>query len=287
MATISRGTPALSAPAALVQRHDRDRFLTALFAPAARREAVFSVYAFNHEIARIREVVSEELLGRMRLQWWRDGLDAAYRDAAVRHHEVMAPLADAIRQFGLSRGHFDRLIDARERDLSGESPRTLPGLESYAEESSSPLLLLTLEALGVTDPAAIRAARETGIAYALTGLMRAVPFHASQRRFYLPQALVDEAGLDVESVVAGESSRALQDIVRGIAGRAEAHLDEARKLRGAVPRAALPALLPSVLVAADLARLKRAQYDPFDRALLRPDPYRSWRLTLAALTGRY
>jgi len=284
MSTINPGVPPLSAPAALVRRYDRDRFLTALFAPAERREAVFSLYAFNHEIARIREMVSEELLGRIRLQWWRQGLDAVAADAAVRHHEIMEPLAEAIRRFGLSRAHFDRLIEARERDLSGESPRTLPALEAYAEESSSPLLLLTLEALGVGDPAAIRAARETGIAYALAGLMRAVPFHASQRRSYLPQALVEETGLDSESVVAGRSSAALQEIVRRIAERAEAHLTEARRLRGAVPRAALPALLPATLAAADLKHLRRAEYDPFR---LRPDPHRGWRLTIAALTGRY
>jgi phytoene synthase len=54
-----------------------------------------------------------------------------------------------------------------------------------------------------------------------------------------------------------------------------------------VPRAALPALLPAVLAAADLARLGRAGYDPFDRRLARRDPWRSWRLTLAALARRY
>ena len=68
----------LSPLAALVRRHDRDRFQTALFAPAARREALFALYAFNYEIARVRESVREPMLGQIRLQWWREAIDAAF-----------------------------------------------------------------------------------------------------------------------------------------------------------------------------------------------------------------
>ena len=40
----------VSALGALVRRHDPDRFLTALFAPEAKREGLFVLYAFNHEL---------------------------------------------------------------------------------------------------------------------------------------------------------------------------------------------------------------------------------------------
>src|SRR5436309_9863777 len=99
---------------ALVRRHDRDRYQTALFAPAERREALLALYAFNYEIARVRETVSEPMLGQIRLQWWREVLDAAYAGAPPRQHPVVVPLAAAIREFELSRGYFDRLIDSRE-----------------------------------------------------------------------------------------------------------------------------------------------------------------------------
>src|SRR5271156_3271915 len=81
----------LSPVGALVRRHDRDRFQTALFAPAARREALFALYAFNYEIARVRESVREPMLGQIRLQWWREAIDAAYAGAASRRHEVAGP----------------------------------------------------------------------------------------------------------------------------------------------------------------------------------------------------
>ena len=40
---------------ALVRAADRDRFLATLFAKRERRGALFALYAFNVEIARVRE----------------------------------------------------------------------------------------------------------------------------------------------------------------------------------------------------------------------------------------
>ena len=65
----------------MVRRHDRDRYQTALFAPADRREALFALYAFNYEIARVRETVTQPMLGQIRLQWWREVVEAAYAGA--------------------------------------------------------------------------------------------------------------------------------------------------------------------------------------------------------------
>src|ERR1700739_440445 len=86
----------LSPVAALVRRHDRDRFQTVLFAPAARREALFALYAFNSEIARVRERVTQPTLGRIRLEWWRENIAAAFEGGPVRHHPVVELLSAAI-----------------------------------------------------------------------------------------------------------------------------------------------------------------------------------------------
>src|SRR5215469_407438 len=96
----------LSPVAALVRQHDHDRFQTALFAPSAQREALFALYAFNYEIARVRETVREPMLGRIRLQWWREVIAAACEGGAERQHEVVVPLTAAIRERGLSRTHL-------------------------------------------------------------------------------------------------------------------------------------------------------------------------------------
>ncbi len=142
--------------------------------------------------------------------------------------------------------------------------------------------------LGEGGAAAQAAGRAVGIAYALSGLLRAVPFHARAKRLYLPRDLVDAAGLDVErELFELRPSPALYRVVEEVAARARVHLAAARAMRPLPSRAALPALLPAVLAGADLARLARAGYDPFAPQVARPDPWRSWRLTLASLRGRY
>src|SRR5439155_14045553 len=109
--------------------------------------------------------------------------------APARQHELAAPLAAVIGGHRLTRAHFDRMIDTRERDLAEEPPATLGDLEDYAEGTAATLLFLALEVLGVTEPAARASAREVGIGYALAGLLRAVPFHARAGRSYIPADL--------------------------------------------------------------------------------------------------
>jgi phytoene synthase len=281
-------TPALESEVArLVRRHDRDRFLTTLFAPPERRGDLLALYAFNHEVAKTREVVSEAALGEIRLEWWREGIAAIYAGEAPRRHPVLAPLAAAIRGRGLSQAHFERLIAARRQDLGDAPPSSLAALEAYAEASSASLVWLALEALGERGEAALAAGRAVGIAYALVGLLRAVPFHARAKRLYLPQDLVAAAGLRVDrDLFELRSSAALHEVVKRVAAKAAGQLAAARALRAPLPRAALPALLPGTLAAADLRRLARAGYDPFRSIMARADAWRGWRLTMAALRRR-
>src|ERR1700748_3706006 len=106
----------LSYCAEQVHSFDHDRLLTAIVAAPAGREHLFALYAFNIELAKVREVVTEPLIGQMRLQWWRDTLDRLYAGEIVAH-EVARPLQAAIQVCGVVRSAFDPLIDAREFDL--------------------------------------------------------------------------------------------------------------------------------------------------------------------------
>jgi NADH dehydrogenase [ubiquinone] 1 alpha subcomplex assembly factor 6 len=277
----------LSPAAALVRQHDRDRFQTALFAPDKDREPLFALYAFNYEIARVREGVREPMLGQIRLQWWREAIDAAYAGAPPRRHDIAEAVTAAIRQKGLSRAPFDRLIDTRERDLDDAPFATLAALEDYAEGTSAALIALALEALDAATPAAQAAGRHVGIAYALAGLLRAMPLHARARRSFIPGELVAETGLDPSDYAALRTTPSLRLVAEAIAQAARRHLMAARALRGAVPRAALPALLPGRIADQALRHLERAGFDPFSEAALRPAPLQSWRLAYAALRRRF
>lgn len=198
------------------RRFDRDRFLCAMFAPDDRREALFALSAFNFEIARCREVVSEPMLGRIRLQWWREAIGRLYETPGgegERDHEVLAPLAAAIHTYRLDRDLFDALLDAREQDMADEPPETIDALIDYADGTGGTISQLMVQVLDGPESSALEAARHVGIAWALTGLVRAVPFHAGQRRLYLPSAVLAAHDVTPESVFSrhGRQERAGSD----------------------------------------------------------------------------
>lgn len=251
----------LSDCARLLRRYDYDRFLTGLFAPADRREALYAVYAFNLEIARTREAVSEPMLGQIRLQWWREAIEEIYAGRA-RRHEVVEPLAIAVADLALPRAAFDRLIDAREADLSDTVPENLEELGAYARETGGAILNLAGAVLGATDEASVGALEATGTAYALAGILRAVPFHARSKRQLLPADLVRDAGLAPSDYFELRPVAQIVPVVKTVAERASRELAAARAKQSSIDRAALPALLHARLADLYLARLARGGHQP-------------------------
>src|SRR5215470_902526 len=134
-----------------VKRHDRERWLTALIAPAPARRRLHALYAFNLEVARAREQVTQPTLGLMRLQWWREGLDGVYA-GRPRQHPVALALAEVLGEVALDRQPFDRLLQAREADMEERPIADLTALEAYAEGTAATLCALALAALGAGDP---------------------------------------------------------------------------------------------------------------------------------------
>ena len=276
------------------RRADHDRYLTCLFAPAERREALFALLAFNAEIARVRESVREPMMGRIRLQWWRDALEALRRPGAEPPiHPLAGPLAAAIQRHSLGEGHFETLIEAREADLEDQPFSRLGDLVGYAEASSAPLVALFLEVLGAAEwpdagrAAATEAGRHTGIAWALTGLLRAAPFNTARPRTIFPAELLARHRV-TPCAATGRSfdTQALAPLVAEIAAQARSHLAQARRPSDLVPRAALPALLTASLAESYLDALARAGHD-VTAPRVQHQPLRPLLLSWRALRGRY
>jgi 15-cis-phytoene synthase len=157
--------------AEIARAGDRDRYLADLFAPQPARDHLFALHAFNVEIARIRESVKEPGLGEIRMQFWRDALRG---DGAG--HPVGRALVETIAAFGLPPEPFETLIEARRFDLYDDPMPTLNDLEGYAGDTTSSLIQLAAIILaGGRDPGTAEIAGHGGVAYAVTGLMRALP----------------------------------------------------------------------------------------------------------------
>ncbi len=198
---------------------------------------------------------------------------------------MVQPLAEAVARFDLPHAPFHALLEARGFDLQDEPPADLAALERYAEATSASLTRLVLHCLGVTQPRALQAGRHIGIAWALTGLLRAVPFHAAQRRLFLPLDRLQAAGLTPDDVF--ERRKPLAVVVAGIASEARRHLRQARRLRVGIPRLALPALLPATLLDGYLSRLARYRYDVYHPKTDLPPLARQLRLAWKASIKRF
>ena len=234
---------------ASVRAADPDRYFAALFAPAPLRAALFALYAFNHEVAKVAESVREPMLGAIRLEWWRETAEGAAK-GTPRNHDVARGLAALFATGRIALADLESLIAARSFDSSAEHFADFTGLEDYLDKTGGALMRLAAQLLGGEAEA-----RDAGLAYGLTGLIRSLGFHNARHKLYLPLDLLAGVGLTVEEFFAAPPGDARAGAaIRQAALRARDHYRAARALR---PGAALAAILPAALVPLYLKKLGR------------------------------
>ena len=271
----------------LVRSADKDRYLASLFAPDDKRPHLMALYAFSLEVARVREIVSEPAMGEFRLQWWRDTIDNIYA-GEVPDHPIAQALAGAVEAGGLARDGLLNLIEARAFDLYDDPMPSVPALEGYLGETSSTLIQMAALILSGPDAAsAARAAGHAGVAYGITGLMRALPIHRSRGQCFIPRDLLEKSDLTATDVIAGKRTAAIQIALRELRQIARQHLLDAREASGEVPGSSLPAFLPLTLVDLYLRRLEKAGAASIRRVVEVQQFRRQWKLLMAAVWRDY
>ena len=268
----------------LARAKDWERYLVSLFAPATDRTSLWAICAFNHEIAKIRETVSETMLGEIRLQWWREAIEGIYAGTPQEHQIVLA-LTDAVEGRNLPCDLFDALIDARAKDLKDVPFTTVADYMDYLEQSSAPLHLLALRCLAVEQDAASECATKVGTAYALVGILRSAPFFFRQNRIPFPKDLLDDHRITERALFGLKPFQELTDIVSVLAAKAETLLNEAQKI--SISRSAHPAVLAAAQASWHLARLKQAGYDPYDARVSTSIPFHELRLAMKMFLGKW
>lgn len=262
----------------LVRDNDRDRWLADRLLPEPKRRHALAVHAFSYEAARIRETIHEAMPGEIRLQWWVDAIEGEAR-GDVAGHPVAAALIDTIRRFSLRRAGFVNLLEARRFDLYDDAMPTLNDLEGYAGETASVLFLEIAQILcDGADPRAADAAGHAGVAYALTGLMRALPIHARRNQVYLPVDLLGDAGVMPDDVRQGKKAEELAGALSSLRDHVAGHFEKALvALVDADPRAK-PAFLPLAFIPHYLTALaKTPPYGPVAEIAAWRKPLLLWR----------
>jgi len=274
---------AYSAATRLVRQLDPDRALACLFAPREKQPHLFALYAFSAEIARIREVVSEPLPGEIRQQWWRDALT----HPGEAGHDVAIALRHTMARFNLPPEPFLAVIEARSFDLYDDPMPTWVDLEGYCGETASALIrLASLILAGGDEPGSAALCGHAGVAYALTGLLRAFPLHARQGRCFIPQELLTTCGVSLESLYRGEESAGLHAALAEMRARARHHLAIMRAERGAIDKRIAPAFYPVCLCPAYLDAMEKRGFSPFETLITLSPLRKFWLIGKAAWFAR-
>jgi phytoene synthase len=248
--------------AELVRARDFTRYASTLFVPAAQRRALLAIYAFNVEISRVREQVSQPLPGEMRLQWWTDMLAGAGH-GGVEGNPVAAELKLAIQNGPLPVEQLSRLIDEHQFDLYNDPMPTMAALEGYINDTSSALFSLGAGIAGRQSDDIEHLARHAGLAQGIVQVMTALPLDASRRQLFVPLQLLERHGSGMEEVFAGKETPKLRAALDQLNSEARGHLKTAFALLENAPTEVRPVFLPLALVARDLKRMSRADSDPF------------------------
>jgi phytoene synthase len=240
----------------LVRTHDFARYASTLFLPQVQRRALLAVYAFNVEISRVREQVSQPLPGEMRLQWWTDTLEGAGH-GGVEGNPVAAELLQTIGEYRLPVEPLSRLIEEHQFDLYNDPMPSMAALEGYVTETSA--ALFSLGARIVTQPSAVtdHLARHAGLAQGIAQVI------AARRQLFVPLQLLQQHGSGMEEVYSGKQTPGARAAIDQLVGEARKHLRTAFELLIHLPPQARPVFLPLALVHRDLKRMSRADFDPF------------------------
>jgi 15-cis-phytoene synthase len=246
----------------LVRSHDFARYASTLFVSPDERRALLALYAFNVEIVRVRDQVTQPLPGEVRLQWWSDMLEGDGH-GGVEGNPVASELLLAIRHFQLPVEPLTRLIDEHQFDVYNDPMPTLASLEGYVTDTSSALLALAARIAAAPSAEIEHLARHAGLAQGFARVIATLPRDAVRRQLFVPVQLLARQGIGAAAIFAGKETPAVRAAVDQLIGEARRHLDTAFGLLPHIAPEARPIFLPLAVVKRDLRQMARADSDPF------------------------
>ncbi|MHB1218904.1 MAG: presqualene diphosphate synthase HpnD [Alphaproteobacteria bacterium] len=243
--------------------------------PAARRDAMFAIYAFCREVDDIADDPLPIEEKRRRLAEWRQEIDRLY--AGKPEWPTSRALLGPMRAYGLAREDFIALIDGMEMDANGFSAPPMAELELYCDRVASAVGRLSVRAFGATEPQARDVALHLGQALQLTNILRDLKEDAERGRLYLPSELLDDAGIrerDPDKVLAHPNLAAVCDT---IAAKAEERFANARR---AIAQCAHGPMRPAVVMMhvyhGILVALRRRGWRALDQRASLSKPAKLW-----------
>ncbi|MDR6667187.1 phytoene synthase [Rhizobium sp. 1399] len=266
---------------AMLRDIDRDRYLACLLSPDDKRGALAALYAFNAELARIRDLVHEPLPGEIRMQYWRDLLEGNAH-GSTEANPLAAALLSTVETYRLPRQTLVNMIEARIFDLYDDPMESRTALEGYAGETAS--ALIQLAGLILSPEEAMKsadAAGHAGVAQAISGMLLLMPLQQRRGQVYIPLEILSATGLDRETFLAGTDKLRISAAIEAFAGLGRDHLAKARA--SAPSPSVLPAFLPVALAEPVLVKAQKRGAAVLETSLQEPQWRRQMRMAFAGM----
>ena len=247
-----------AAVAAAARTHDPDRYLAALFAPEAERGDLWTLAAFGAELQRIPLLVSETMMGRIRLQWWRDAIEGGGSEGRT-GNPVADALRDVMRRRSLPEGLVHAMIDGRASELDDEALPDEQSFRAYLGKVAGAPFALAARVLGSAHTAeAERAMAAAGHAYGLARLLATLTQYRARGRLPLPRDRIERFDLSPRDLLHAEPPAAYAALVAELAASARDSARQAVALSASLGRPLSTALLPFALTGLTLDAALRA-----------------------------
>lgn len=245
------------------------------FLPAARRRAITALYAFCREVDDVVDDTTDVGVARIKLAWWR-GQAAAIFDGTPQHPVAQA-LRPVVAEFALKEAQLQAVIDGMAMDLEQQRYLDFAMLERYCDLVAGGVGLMSAEIFGYSDPATRAYARDLGIAFQLTNIIRDVGEDARRGRIYLPQDELDRFGVSAADILGARHTPGFVALMHFQVARARAIYDRAL---GALPapdrRAQRPGLIMAATYRALLNAIERNDFQVLDRRVALSPLRKAW-----------
>jgi len=234
--------------------------------PLERRRAIIALYAFCREVDDVVDEVSDPALARIKLAWWRNEVAAVFQGQP--QHPVALALREIAPQFGLRESDLSTVIDGMEMDLTQTRYLDFAALELYCDRVAGVVGRMSAQIFGYTRPSTLEYARDLGIAFQLTNIVRDVGEDARRGRIYLPQEDLARFGVAPSALTAGVVTAPFRALMAFQTERANAWYARAfAQLASADRRAQRPGLIMAAIYRTLLAEIARDGYQVLDRRI--------------------
>jgi phytoene synthase len=193
--------------------------------PKKQRQAITALYAFCREVDDVVDNIAEPTVAQAKLDWWRDELDRLYQGHPL--HPVTQALAHVLEHTDLPKEQLQEILDGMNMDLEQNRYVSLKELSLYCYRVASVVGLLAADIFGHHNHQTQKYARDLGMAFQLTNIIRDVREDAERNRIYLPQSMLAEFHVTESDILQLKQTPELSQLLAELASQAKHYYQKA------------------------------------------------------------